>query len=60
MCGTKDEAETKIDRLIRSMDRLSDALEAASKAPRDDGQVKVIINDTRRSAIGRFGHAPRG
>lgn len=27
MCATKEHAETKIDRLIASMDRLSDALE---------------------------------
>lgn len=31
MCGSKDEAETKIDRLIRSMDRLSLALERAEE-----------------------------
>lgn len=32
MCGTKDEAATKIDRLIQSMDRLSAALERAQPA----------------------------
>lgn len=29
MCAEKDEAKTKLDRLIRAMDRLTDALQAA-------------------------------
>jgi hypothetical protein len=62
MCKTKDEASTKMDRLIASMDRLSAALEGNETSRVARRPISDVIMTTVKDAMkasGRFDRAFR-